>query len=185
MEIRVSLFCQPVGILSSDMVGYHSWRRLGDVASSLYALGYHEQVDTQHQEPYFLADLRAIAFARAYSADKNLSIFLGRPPRITRQYCQSQLPSSEAVNDTSFLRRRIYWSPEQPFTYTLETCWSFVCAVLKEEALDVFKEKDRDVKIQKTKSVDQSGEDLPLLTLLVQLKPMPRLSGCDCLLVFV
>lgn len=63
---------------------YHSWRRLGDVISSLFALGYHEQIG--NKSPPFLSNLRKAAFARAYSADKNIAVFLGRPPRLHRKY---------------------------------------------------------------------------------------------------
>ncbi|KAJ5807319.1 hypothetical protein N7447_010775 [Penicillium robsamsonii] len=60
----------------------------GDVASSLFALGYHEKIDEGvHNIPSFLAELRRACFARIYAADKSLAIFLGRPPRIVKDYC--------------------------------------------------------------------------------------------------
>ncbi|KAF7537182.1 hypothetical protein G7Z17_g12902 [Cylindrodendrum hubeiense] len=75
---------------------YHSWRRMGDLASSLFALGYHEKIDTATSNiPPFVAELRKAAFARIYTGDKSLAVFLGRPPRIAKAYCTFQLPANE------------------------------------------------------------------------------------------
>ncbi|KAL7914397.1 hypothetical protein GGI35DRAFT_467506 [Trichoderma velutinum] len=95
---------------------YHSWKRLGDMTSSLFALGYHQQLEQDPTIPVFLTVLRRSAFARAYSADKNVSIFLGPPPRIHRKYCRI------AHN----------------YNYIFETQWTALCAILKEEILDLF-----------------------------------------------
>lgn len=63
-------------------IGYHSWRRLGDLIASIYALGYHEKLDNYPDCPLFLTELRKAVSARVYSGDKNVAIFLGRPPRM-------------------------------------------------------------------------------------------------------
>ncbi|TIA24522.1 hypothetical protein D6C80_00080 [Aureobasidium pullulans] len=55
---------------------YSSWRRLGDVIASMLALGYHERVETRSRIPEFLVELRQSAFARIYTDDKEVSIFL-------------------------------------------------------------------------------------------------------------
>ncbi|OBT83805.1 hypothetical protein VE02_08659 [Pseudogymnoascus sp. 03VT05] len=84
-------------IIYSQVYGdqsYRSWRRMGDLASSLFALGYHENIDETPEVPNCVAQLRKAAFSRIYAADKSLAIFLGRPPRITRAYCFFQLPSN-------------------------------------------------------------------------------------------
>src|ERR1700744_5806938 len=67
---------------------------MGDLASSLFALGYHEEIDNTSQIPNYVAELRKAAVARIYTADKSLAIFLGRPPRIIKAYCNFRIPSN-------------------------------------------------------------------------------------------
>ena len=82
-----------------------------------------------------------MAFARVYSADRNVSIFLGRPPRMSQQYCRFQIPGEAAVtvrvdsahNSLSHLN----WKEKAGFDYETETRWSAICAALKEKILDV------------------------------------------------
>ncbi|RKK91727.1 hypothetical protein BFJ68_g16112 [Fusarium oxysporum] len=75
---------------------YRSWRRMGDATSSLFALGYHELSDDNTVDaPTFIMQLRKAAFARIYSADKMLAVFLGRPPRIAREYCAFSIPAND------------------------------------------------------------------------------------------
>lgn len=111
--------------------GYHSWRRLGDVVSSLYALGYHEKVNLNALVPATLGGLRSAAFCRAYSADKNVSIFLGRPPRMHRKHSSLRM-SPDTIpllfNDVP---------PGDEFQYVQETRWTVACAILKERVLDL------------------------------------------------
>jgi hypothetical protein len=103
------------------------------VISSLFALGYHQQLEgNSPATPAFLAELRGAYFARAYSADKNISIFLGRPPRIHRRYCRFRLPG---FGDHQ-------WKMDLPFDYLVDTQWSALCAILKEEILDLFEADD-------------------------------------------
>lgn len=67
---------------------------MGDLSSSLFALGYHEKLnEANSQIPGFILELRKATFARIYAADKSLAIFLGRPPRVLKLYCDFQLPS--------------------------------------------------------------------------------------------
>ncbi|OQD95465.1 hypothetical protein PENSOL_c020G00087 [Penicillium solitum] len=135
---------------------YHSWRRMGDVASSLFALGYHEKIDEgMHNIPIFLAELRRACFARIYAADKSLAIFLGRPPRIVKEYCFFQLPTHlEARNDeyaagfdnpTQSSLSNVNWGTSsrtqdnpEPINYTADTRCSALFASLKEEVLLMF-----------------------------------------------
>jgi hypothetical protein len=100
---------------------------MGDVSSSLFALGYHEEIGHETVVPAFLRRLRLHALSRAYSADKNVSIFLGRPPRIQLKYCLT-------------LPRQFTWTSGEDFSYEIETQWSAVCAILKEEILDLRKD---------------------------------------------
>jgi hypothetical protein len=123
----------------ADPLGYNSWKKLGDVASSLFALGYHEDVGQEESTPRFLLRMRRDALRRAYSADKNVSIFLGRPPRIARKHC----PALAELRDRQRMRRY------ESFSYRAETLWSAVCATYKEDILDLRKE---DLALRATKA---------------------------------
>lgn len=122
--------------LTFNCLGYHSWRRLGDVVSSIYALGYHERVNLAALGPTTLGSLRNAAFCRAYSADKNVSIFLGRPPRMHRNH--SSLGWSSEVIQHLFHD----FSSHETFEYVQETRWTVACAVLKERVLDLAQVSD-------------------------------------------
>ncbi|KAF1979251.1 hypothetical protein BU23DRAFT_576901 [Bimuria novae-zelandiae CBS 107.79] len=112
---------------------YVSWRKLGDVISSLYALGYHERASANFLS---MVSLREVAFARTFSGDTNVSLFLGRPARIDRKHCR-------------WLPRQFHWSADAAVDYAAETQWSAICAVLKGEALDLFHEADYTEKVKK------------------------------------
>ncbi|KAH6989862.1 fungal-specific transcription factor domain-containing protein [Ilyonectria destructans] len=72
---------------------YHAWRKMGDLVSSLCALGYHQRIDeTGSDTPPFITELRKASFARIYTLDKNFSIFMGRPPRLLMEFCFFPLP---------------------------------------------------------------------------------------------
>ena len=116
--------------------------------SSLYALGYHERIETGSC-PEFLRDLRRTAFASVYSADKNVSIFLGRPHRIHRRYCTRGALSY--LKDYTDDHSRESDGPEnaQPptttdFDYRIEAWWTAQCAVLKERILELSDEVKAD-----------------------------------------
>lgn len=73
------------------MSDYRTWQRQGDVVSLVYALGLHQR-KADERKPFFLAEIRNRAMVAAYAMDKELATFLGRPPRICRQYCDLQFP---------------------------------------------------------------------------------------------
>ncbi|PTB70298.1 hypothetical protein BBK36DRAFT_1164847 [Trichoderma citrinoviride] len=138
---------------------YHSWRRMGDVASSLFALGYHEKIDQDSYDiPLFVAELRRSCFARIYAADKSLAVFLGRPPRIMKEFCYFQLPTKftslwkddggiEKPNNSPLDSPTITSADveechsEQVLNYTSDTFVSALFAVIKEEILQLFRKR--------------------------------------------
>ncbi|KAJ5721970.1 hypothetical protein N7488_000005 [Penicillium malachiteum] len=149
-------------ILHSQVYGdqsYHAWRRMGDLASSLFALGYHERIDERMQEiPTFLAELRRACFARIYAADKSLAIFLGRPPRIVKDFCFFQLPTLTTIQTEEDTRKSNHITPihssdacsiisvrttdyTEPINYTADTRCSALFASLKEEVLLMFRRR--------------------------------------------
>lgn len=149
--------------------------------SSLYALGYHEQIEKSISVPAFLKDLRRAAFARAYSADKNVSIFLGRPPRIHKKYCRFNLPGYVAENvqerGTPASGSQIKWTGNENFDYLTDTKWSALCAILKEDILDLFQGASQDERIQRAQLAIKLLISKICLTDSVLSKPMLRRSG--------
>ena len=141
--------------------GYNAWRRLGDCVASLYALGYHQKIETKHPEvPFFLAEFRRTAFAYIYSADKNVAIFLGRPPRVSRRFCWFQSPVFHEEDERAAVgsdnrrserggldgdlesdRTWFSWRPDTPITYRSDARWSAMCAALKEEILEMLNDR--------------------------------------------
>jgi hypothetical protein len=65
---------------------------MGDLASSIFAMGLHQDMFSHQSLPFFLRELRRRSFANAFSSDKALSTFFGRPPRIAMRYCSSLPP---------------------------------------------------------------------------------------------
>lgn len=70
---------------------YRTWQKLGDLTTILFALGLHQAGDDKNT-PFFLSELRKRVMVGAYGMDKDLALFLGRPPRICKQYCNIQSP---------------------------------------------------------------------------------------------
>ena len=141
-----------------NLSGLHSWRSLGDVIASLFALGYHENIQTKPDVPPFLVELRRTAFARIYSGDKNVAIFLGRPPRMSKRFSCFQIPSGRANSETDISgpgdQRRIQdWDPNVEISYRAETRWSALCASIKEDILELLFSQDRSHDTLKARSV--------------------------------
>lgn len=119
---------------------------MGDVISTIFALGYHEQFNAGEQISLFCKDLRRAALARIYSADKNVAIFLGRPLRLPFRVCKSQLPLMEQdKGDLSWdasSRFQGCWPSNDQFEPLMETRWSALCAILKEMIMNLSNEQD-------------------------------------------
>ncbi|KAF2149359.1 hypothetical protein K461DRAFT_246077 [Myriangium duriaei CBS 260.36] len=109
----------------------NAYNRLGCVISSLFALGYHRQNENEMNGPDFLVELKQAVFARCYSADKNVSIFLGRPPRMSKRYCQFR-PLSQGKS-IFYSRTLSSWTETTAFSYMTDTWWAALCSVLKED----------------------------------------------------
>lgn len=128
------------------------------MASSLFALGYHERVDGNDIPP-FIVELRKACFARIYTADKSLAIFLGRPPRVVKKYCRFRIPnnlqdvwgiSRDAANGDSTVlsepcggcgANHPAIADLEPINYTADTRCSALFAFLKEEVLQLLRKR--------------------------------------------
>lgn len=136
--------------LSYYYTGYNAWRKLGDVISSLLFLGFNEKIEDDLATPSFLAQLRRSTFAQIYSDDKNVAVFLGRPPRLTRKFCHFQLPSRRGQeaqgHDTperpSINGADVTFSSEDQADHVTNLRWTACCASLKEEILEALQEQE-------------------------------------------
>ncbi|EXM14809.1 hypothetical protein V3481_018353 [Fusarium oxysporum f. sp. vasinfectum] len=126
---------------------YHMWRRVGDVISSIMALGYHEDLSKKADTPMFLIELQKAAFARIYSLDKNSSLFLGRPLRLSKRFCHFQLPDSRLLLDCQSPMSNdleLYqWDPNSNMNYRADSRWSALCAFVKEDAIELLFDNNR------------------------------------------
>lgn len=124
---------------------------MGDVISSAFALGYHENLDNKVDTPIFLTEQRKAAFARIYSADKNIALFLGRPLRMSKRFCYFQLPG-DLLNPDSHEQAAFYlWAEDAQIDYRAETRWSAICASLKEEIIELMFDRVRLDFVEKAK----------------------------------
>jgi hypothetical protein len=104
---------------------------------------------TKPPVPNFLAELRKTAWATTYSADKNVAIFLGRPPRMSKRFCHFQVPltptSSDQVWNTSQVEDKVIrWKTDTPICYMSSIRWATLCAALKEDVLELLRSKQRE-----------------------------------------
>ncbi|PNP38578.1 hypothetical protein TGAMA5MH_09659 [Trichoderma gamsii] len=69
-----------------------AWRLMGNLSSAIFALNYHKGFQDDMNVPTYLVELRKRAVALSYELDKSLATFVGRPPRLNRNYCTIELP---------------------------------------------------------------------------------------------
>lgn len=138
---------------------YHSWRRIGDVISSTFALGYHENLEAKPDVPSFLTEMRKTASARIYSADKNLAIFLGRPPRMCKRFCHLHLPSSWIGFETLAYGHTANADGDEEIkaTYCGDTRWSVICASLKEDIMEMLRDVKDDTYIERATAIQEKA----------------------------
>jgi hypothetical protein len=71
---------------------YIVWQRTGELSNALIAMGLHQEIKEDEHTPFFLTQFRKKQFVFAFTADKGICTFLGRPPRLQQRYCMLQLP---------------------------------------------------------------------------------------------
>jgi hypothetical protein len=92
--------------------------------------------------------------ATIYSDDKNVAVFLGRPPRLSRTFCCFQLPDlpSSRQDNTGTLadqgasvstgQRAPFFATHESITLDTSIRWAASCACLKEKALELIHATD-------------------------------------------
>ena len=90
--------------------GPPSWRRLGDLATQIYALGLHRESNTNNL-PRWLLETRRRVFCATYMQDKTISTFLGRPIRMSKRHTDVKMPmdlsDAEIMSDEDTLDKAI------------------------------------------------------------------------------
>ncbi|KAI9155081.1 Notoamide biosynthesis cluster protein O' [Paramyrothecium foliicola] len=109
---------------------------------------YHEKiVDESAHVPYFLRELRKACFARIYAGDKELAVFLGRPPRVNGAYCVFQLPEWSSLPWDHYVNRGRHSThgsgASAAINYTADTRRSALFARLKEEIMQPLRNRQR------------------------------------------
>ncbi|RMZ89959.1 hypothetical protein DV736_g2799, partial [Chaetothyriales sp. CBS 134916] len=82
-------------VYTSQVLGdahYLTWRKIGDLSTAIFARGYHQEIKDEVRLPFWMIEMRRRTLTNAYTLDKVLCTFVGRPPRISQRYCSIQLP---------------------------------------------------------------------------------------------
>ncbi|KAJ5902329.1 hypothetical protein N7495_002857 [Penicillium taxi] len=97
----VSWLVQEHGWLTTLVHGdrdYRSWRAIGDVSTIVFTLGLNQPA-SMDEAPFWLSEMRKRLMSLAYSMDKQLATFLGRPPRVSWRFCNFSLPLDLSFNE--------------------------------------------------------------------------------------
>jgi hypothetical protein len=97
--------------------------------------------------PFFLTQLRKRIFSRLYSSDMSFSVFLGRPPRISKRLCSIQMPLDvdECNIDlcAATLEQQLAkldengWNTEGKIRDNAVLRWAVTTATIREEIMEV------------------------------------------------
>lgn len=146
------------------------WRRLGDFISAITTKGLHTgntvspQVRTVntvvcvspsithayiliHQVQFWLCELRKRTFSSAYNMDKNISTFMGRPPRLPRKYYAMQLPLDIDLTQLRLPAKQMEieieklgeggWNTGGEIRSNLYARTSLICNMIREDILEL------------------------------------------------
>ncbi|KGO66932.1 Transcription factor, fungi [Penicillium expansum] len=115
----------------------------------------HSHVDGVHK-------IRKAAYATVYSADKNVAIFLGRPPRMSKRFTHFQLPlnqTSPGPSPIPYLNGDvIQWNQDTPCSYRAELRWSALCASLKEDILELLRTRNSETYSERASVIQRNAE---------------------------
>jgi hypothetical protein len=114
-----------------------------------------------------VAELRRAISARTYSADKKISVFLGRPPRIVKAHCTLQLPRNipDLWNEDAQESHLRYMNTDvhpsefttfdslEKINYTADTRCSALFSAIKEEIIELFRTRHSHDQVAKIRQV--------------------------------
>jgi hypothetical protein len=113
----------------------------------MVAMGLHQGNYDSPDVPFFLMQQRRRIFATAYAHDKSISLFVGRPPRLSHRYCKLEMPldlsSEELIMEGADLQNAIAnldangWNTKGAlYRVTWSRVW-FQYSRIREEVLEV------------------------------------------------
>ncbi|PLB51347.1 hypothetical protein P170DRAFT_356191 [Aspergillus steynii IBT 23096] len=73
-------------------LSHYVYRLYGELISHMHALGLHRLQISNAEIPFFLSETRKRLFTACYRTDKNMAMFLGRPPRLQDHFCDTDMP---------------------------------------------------------------------------------------------
>ncbi|KAH8712009.1 hypothetical protein GQ44DRAFT_661160 [Phaeosphaeriaceae sp. PMI808] len=71
---------------------YENAKKNASLTTALLSCNLHQEIAVDDNTPFFIAELRKRLFICAYDNDKYTAAYSGRPPQLTRHYCQLQIP---------------------------------------------------------------------------------------------
>jgi len=129
------------------------WQRLGDLFTDIFSMGIYREPQHPEQVPFFLQETRRKIFAAAYKSDKTLATYLGRSPRIPKQYTYVRPPldiSDQTLVAKGLALDRVLSSLDANEWNTEGSMWpaGFIClrnttCTLREEILELSLGNDR------------------------------------------
>ncbi|KAJ5213333.1 hypothetical protein N7449_000502 [Penicillium cf. viridicatum] len=120
------------------------WRRVGDLATDLLALGLNREA-TNSATPFFLAECRRRTFARAYYLDKVFAAVFNRPPRIAARYADCKLPldlsddelfTSEKLEQAKYNLTQDGWNTDGKYRAATWARIRYILAEFREETVE-------------------------------------------------
>ena len=117
------------------------------MATTITALGHHRESTITDGAPFMVSELRKRMFVCAFASDKQVATFTGRPPRLSRRYCNCHLPLD--VNDAQLtlegeeLSRVIRdldangWNTEDELTHVTILRGYMVLSLIRDEVLEL------------------------------------------------
>ncbi|KAF2847368.1 hypothetical protein T440DRAFT_403541 [Plenodomus tracheiphilus IPT5] len=71
---------------------YEINKKTAALSAAAVCCNLHREIKVDEQTPFFIAELRKRLFICGYANDKRVAISAGKPPTLTRHYCQLQVP---------------------------------------------------------------------------------------------
>jgi hypothetical protein len=119
---------------------------LNHASSALFADGLHETVKERQKLPFFIINLRQQIFARIYGSDISFAVFLGRPPRVSKRFCFTNMPL-DVSEDTYYMTGndldqelqqldRAGWNIVGLINRSATIRWSMITSTILEDTLE-------------------------------------------------
>lgn len=126
---------------------YFAYKLHGEQSTLIYALGYHRGFQGDNKTPPYLLESRKRAVAHAYEGDKEIAIYTGRPPCISRHFTTIDLPLDLSEEEIAGSRETFEmakasldengWNRQGNFTSSTGLRAQYLLCMLREEILEL------------------------------------------------